>query len=172
MSDLPEPGSPYSGAVLIVSATALVVLLCIALVRPAGADARKPEPTVGPAEVAVRTVVGNVKDRIVVRDGPAQIDVWLFCEMSFDKMSEQIRGAISTRRALVGGFRISHWTWIEPDRTYLIDLVGPKQLRIRMTRHLKGTLLILPGIGSAKDAPRWTPPYRPLPLNMPHGPVR
>lgn len=166
-----EPGQPTSGPLLIAAALALPTLICASLIGQAGADSPSATAAVDPAEFAVRTFAATVDDRIVVRDGPAQLDVWLFAKVPFAELADRIRNAISTKKQLVGGYSFEGWTWIEPDRTYLIDVVGPTKVRVRMSRHLDGTLLVLPELGKAADAARWTPPYRPTPINMPHGPV-
>jgi hypothetical protein len=125
-----------------------------------------------PVEFALRAYCGPIADRIVVRDGPGKNDIWLFSSASFDEIAARVQRAISGRKELPGGLRFGSWTYIEPTKSYWIDMAGSAQTRVFMSRHLKGTLLVLHEIGNAAQAPSWTPPYRPLPIDLPHGPVR
>lgn len=129
-------------------------------------------PAMHPAEFAMRAFMAPIEESAVVRDGPASNDVWLFSGASFEAAAERARKAISTRQELPGGVRVAAWTYMEPTRSYWLELEGGTDVRVQMSRHLDGTLFILRGAGRADQAPRWAPPYRPLPIDLPHGPVR
>lgn len=121
-------------------------------------------------EVALVPVVEQVAKRLVLRNEQNLHDVWLVTRTDFEKVSEAIRQAISSKRALSGGLRIERWTWLEPDRSYVVDVAGGrKPWRFRLTRHMGGALLELYDAGAASDAARWAPPYRPKPILLPHG---
>lgn len=125
-----------------------------------------------PVEFALRAHCGPIDDRIAVRDGPGKTDIWLFSTTSFNEIAARVQRAISSGKELPGGLKFGNWTYIEPTKSYWIEIVGSAPTRVFMSRHLKGTLLIVHGIGRTDEAPQWTPPYRPLPIELPHGPVR
>ncbi len=129
--------------------------------------------TRGELELAVGPLAEPLQRRLVFRNDQNLYDVWLVSKLDFEKASEIYRQAISAKRPLSGGLRIERWTWIEPDRSYVLDIVGgEKPYRLRLTRHLGGSLLELENAGAARDAPRWAPPYRPRPVLLPHGITR
>ncbi len=129
--------------------------------------------TRGELESAFLPLVEPLKHRVVIRNEQNLYDVWLVSGLDFEKASELYRQAISAKRPLSGGLRIERWTWIEPDRSYVLDVGGgEKPYRLRLTRHLGGSLLELENAGVARDAPRWAPPYRPRPVLLPHGTTR
>jgi hypothetical protein len=129
--------------------------------------------TRGELESAILPLAEPLKRRVVIRNEQNLYDVWLISSLDFEKASEVYRLAISAKRSLSGGLRIERWTWIEPDRSYVLDVSGgEKPYRLRLTRHLNGSLLELENAGVARDAPRWAPPYRPRPLLLPHGSTR
>ena len=136
----------------------------------ASADKEAAAATRGELEVALTALTDPVARRVVVRNEQNQYDVWLISKLDFEKVSEVFRQAISAKRTLSGGLRIERWTWIDADRSYVLDVVGGvKPYRVRLTRHLAGAMLELEGAGAARDAPRWAPPYRPRPILLPHG---
>lgn len=122
------------------------------------------------AEAAAAEWVGPLEQRHVVRNGDGGLDVWLIGAAKFDDAVEAVRRALSAKKALQGGWRVDKWTYLEPDRSYLLDLSGSDMpLRMRLTRHLTGSLIELQQAGVAAEAPRWTPPFRPLPVLLLHG---
>ncbi len=133
------------------------------------------EPTVtrGPLETAVLSLAEPVTRRVVVRNEQNLYDVWLISKLAFEATGEAFRQAVSAKRTLPGGLHVASLTWIAPDRSYVLDVVGgDKPYRLRLTRHLAGSMLELENAGVARDAPRWAPPYRPRPLLLPHGMMR
>lgn len=152
-------------AVAVVCVVSAIALLPLAQQAPAPGS-------MSPEEFALSAYCGPITDRTVVRDGPASLDVWLFSSASFEDTADRIRRAISGRKELPGGVQVGSWTYMEPTRSYWVDLAGTSKARVLLTRHLKGSLLIVQGVGKVSEAPAWTPPYRPLPLDLPHGPVR
>lgn len=129
--------------------------------------------TRGELELAVSPLAEPLLRRLVFRNDQNLYDVWLISKIDFEKASELYRQSISAKRSLAGGLRIERWTWIEPDRSYVLDIAGgEKPYRLRLTRHLAGSLLELENAGVARDAPRWAPPYRPRPVLLPHGAAR
>jgi hypothetical protein len=136
----------------------------------APADKAEAPATRGELEVAMSELAGPLVRRAVVRNEQNLYDVWLISKLDFEKTSEVFRQAISAKRPLSGGLRIERWTWIDADRSYVLDVAGgAKPYRVRLTRHLGGAMLELESVGAAKDAPRWAPPYRPRPVLLPHG---
>jgi hypothetical protein len=126
-----------------------------------------------PLETALRTVSGPIEARRVVRDASGSVDVWLLASQGFDAAAELARAAVSSRRDLAAGHRLTRFTWIEPDRSYLIDLAGQgRTWRVRLTAHLQGTLWQIEGGGDVSEAPRWAPTWRPAPVLLRHGPAR
>lgn len=159
------------------SRLALSLLLGLAMgvaAVPAVSQAAEPlPPPRTEVEAAARAVVEPVERRLVVRGETGTYDVWLVSGLDFDQAVESARRAISSKQRFGQGFFIERWTWLEPDRSYLVDLGGgTRPWRMRLTRHLTGSLLEVLGAGEAAEAPRWTPPYRPRPVLLTHGPVR
>ena len=157
-------------------------LPCIVLSVSAPVWAQEPETanevaetpvTRGELESAIGPLVEPLKRRVVLRNEQNLYDVWLISGLDFEKASEVYRQAISAKRTLSGGLRIERWTWLEPDRSYVLDVAGgEKPYRLRLTRHLAGALLEMEGVGAARDSARWAPPYRPRPVLLPHGITR
>ncbi|GEM_PF-2748210 len=135
-------------------------------------DQAKTAAQMHPVEFAMRAFAAPIRDRTVIRNGPAQLDVWLFAGVKFETFAERVRSAISARRKLVGDVTIDRWTYFEPTRSYWLDIGGPHPGRVWMSRHADATLIIIPKVGDTASARPWTPPYRPLPIDLPHGPIR
>ena len=122
-----------------------------------------------PLESAVATWIAPVGQRLVVRNGDGGLDVWLIGGSPFDTAIEAIRRAVSARQPYDGGVRALGWTYLEPDRTYLVDArVAEEPVRLRLSRHMSGCLVELQQTGTAAEAPRWTPPFRPQPIALLH----
>lgn len=150
----------------------LLLLPALAVGQEAQPEVEAPTPQVhrSEGEEAILPLVDPVGKRFVLRNEQNLHDVWLISTLNFEKVAEAVRQAISTKRALPGGLRVDHWTWLEPDRSYVLELAGgTKPYRMRLTRHLNGSLLELENAGVPADAPRWAPPYRPRPILLPHG---
>lgn len=154
----------------VIAITALLALGAMGLVATASPPQRA--QTMHPAEFALRAFCAPIDDSVMVRDGPARTDVWLFSDIPFTTLAERVRKAISSRAALPGGLSFAGWTYMEPTRSYWIELNGQQTVRVFLSRHLDGSLLIIRGAGSARSAGHWAPPYRPPTINLPHGPVR
>lgn len=121
-------------------------------------------------ESAVATWIAPVAQRLVVRNADGGLDVWLIGAGPFDAAMEAVRHAATARTTYDGGVRAHGWTYLEPDRSYLVDAnVGDEPVRLRLTRHVKGTLVELQQTGTAAEAQRWVPPFRPQPVLMLHG---
>jgi hypothetical protein len=145
----------------------LLAGVCVAL--PVAAD----EPARTQAELAVSPLVEVVKARRTLRGDGGLHDVWLVSDGDFDHLAERARTWVSARKALDGGMRLERFTFLEPDRSYVLELAGGgRSWKLRLSRHLQGSLLELPGLGAAADAPRWAPPWRPEPPLLFHGPLR
>jgi hypothetical protein len=131
-----------------------------------------PEPRT-PVEAAARALLGSVSTRRVVWNDRGGLDLWLVSTVDFDRAAELARATVSSRRILDEGFRLEGFTWLEPDRSYLMDLKGgSRQFRVRLTAHLSGSLLEVHEGGDSASAPAWTPTWRPRPVMLRHGPVR
>lgn len=122
--------------------------------------------------VALTPLIEPIKARRVVRRGLVQADVWLISELGFDETATRVQKAISTQMALSGGFVLARWTYIDADRSYRLDVTGPRAVRVRLTRHLEGTLWELEAQGDAREAGKWAPPFRPRAIPLFHGPLR
>ncbi|MSP91032.1 MAG: hypothetical protein EXR79_04385 [Myxococcales bacterium] len=124
-----------------------------------------------PAEIAVTPLLAPVRARRVVRADPA--DLWLVTDTDFDRVVALAQKWVSARRPLDGGLRLERFTFLEPDRSYVLELAGgARPARLRLSRHLDGALLELQQVGDPREAPRWAPPWRPPPVVLWHGPVR
>lgn len=124
-------------------------------------------------EAAVHGLLKPVQQRITVRNDAGSYDLWLVSGLDFDRVTEYFRAAISAKKQLGPGLRVQPWTYLEPDRSYLMDLTGASRpYRLRLTRHLAGTMLEMLDAGEASDAPRWSPAYRAKPILLLHGAVR
>lgn len=176
------PRSPRLSAVGVLVFELLMPAAALILSVPTAAVAQEPAPAGpesgvggirGDLELAVTEMLQPLARRLVFRDDQNAYDVWLVAKLDFEQTAENFRQAISAKRQLASGFRIDRWTWLEPDHSYVIDVLGgPRPHRLRLTRHLTGALLELGGAGAADDAPRWAPPYRPRPILLPHGVAR
>jgi len=145
---------------------------CVLLALPL--RAAEPSPTAPRTEIeaAAQELVAPVQKRLTVRNDGGGYDVWLLTALDFEKTTEAVRVAISSKRLFSNKFRMDRWTYLEPDRSYLIDVVGASRpYRLRLTRHVTGSLLEVQDAGEAADAPRWTPTYRAQPVLLPHGAV-
>ena len=111
-----------------------------------------------------------LQQRLVVRNGDGGLDVWLVGATAFEVAVETVKRAVAARKTLDGGITLQRWTYLEPDKSWLLDLqVADEALRLRLTRHVTGSLFELQQTGTAAEAPRWTPPYRPQPVYLLHG---
>ncbi|MBM4346071.1 MAG: hypothetical protein FJ100_22085 [Deltaproteobacteria bacterium] len=136
----------------------------------AGTALADPPALRSPLESAVATWIAPVAQRLVVRNADGGLDVWLVGAGPFDAAIEAVRKAASARTAYDGGVRARGWTWLEPDKSYLVETsVGDDMVRLRLTRHGRGALVELQQTGTASEAPRWVPPYRPQPVLLLHG---
>lgn len=156
----------------------LLVLLVAALpaaaaeppAAPAAVDPLAPRTEV---EATLQALVGPIRRRHVVRNEAGRFDVWLVSELGFEPASKALHAAVGSKRPLGEGMRLEQVTWVEPDRSYRIEIAGGgRRLQARLTRHLKGALLECEDLGDPGDAPRWTPPWRTLPLLLWHGPAK
>ncbi|MSQ82954.1 MAG: hypothetical protein EXR77_08560 [Myxococcales bacterium] len=121
-------------------------------------------------ETAVSSWVAPLQQRLVVRNGDGGLDVWLIGATAFEVAVETVKRAVAARKTLDGGITLQRWTFLEPDKSWLLDLqVADEALRLRLTRHVTGSLFELQQTGTAAEAPRWTPPYRPQPVYLLHG---
>lgn len=155
----------------------------LAMARSAAADppaaagtgavhAALPEPKTA-VESAARALLGSVSARRVVGNDRGGFELWLVSTVDFDRAAELARATVSSRRTLDEGFRLEGFTWLEPDRSYLMDLKGGGRLfRVRLTAHLSGSLLEVHDGGDATSAPVWAPTWRPRPVLLRHGPAR
>jgi hypothetical protein len=141
-----------------------------ALLVDASPGSAEPLSLRSPLEAAVATWIAPVAQRLVVRNADGGLDVWLVGAGPFDAAMQAVRKAASARTTYDGGARAHGWTYLEPDRSYLVEaVVGEDPVRLRLTRHVTGTLVELQQTGTAAEAPRWVPPFRPLPVLMLHG---
>ena len=130
-------------------------------------------PHIDPAETALGLFAQPIRSRRVVRSDSNDLDVWLVSDASFETTGARLRRAAAVSLALPGGFKVVRATWLDPDQTWWVDAEGgDRAFRMTASRHRKGTLFVLRGLGHKADAPPWAPPYRPLPINLPHGPLR
>ncbi len=131
-----------------------------------------PRPSSHPAEQAVRQLGKTVIERQVVRADSGQFDVWMFSDAPFKLLLERARFVMTNAVQLRGEFKVEALQVSEHDRSVEARLIGPKPVKVWLSAHLSGSLLVIRGAGSAAEAPPWAPPYRPLPLELPHGPIR
>jgi len=156
----------------------ILLLSTLLLLLPLGVFARVPRdvlPTAAKSavEAAVQGMLKPVRQRLTVRNDAGSYDLWLISGLDFDRVTEYFRAAISAKKQLGPGLQVQPWTYLEPDRSYLMDLTGASRpYRLRLTRHLAGTMLEMLDAGEASDAPRWSPAYRAKPILLPHGAVR
>jgi len=155
----------------------LVGAAIIACAAPGHAENPTPPATGGVAATtdigaALTPLVEPIKSRRVVRHGLIRADVWLISELGFDDTATRVQKAISTQMELSGGFKLARWTYIDADRSYRLDVTGPRAVRVRLTKHLQGTLWELESQGDVREAGKWAPPFRPRPIPLFHGPLR
>ena len=123
-------------------------------------------------EAAAQELLAPLGRRLTVRNDAGTHDVWLYSSLDFEKASEAFRVAISSKRLFSKVFRFERWTYLEPDRSYLIDVSGgSRPYRMRLTRHRGGSLLEVFEVGEIADAPRWSPTWRSQPVLLPHGAI-
>ncbi len=136
-------------------------------------DAVGTQPPAGhPSEPAARQLGKKVMQRFVVRTDAGGFDVWMISNAPFKRLAERAQFVAAGSVQLRGGYRLDGVQKNERDRSIRARLLGSSPVNISMVPQSDGSLLILHGAGSAAEAPPWAPPYRPLPLDLPHGPVR
>lgn len=149
--------------------------------EPGSSVATTPSATIAPdplaprseVEASLHALVAPLRRRHVVRNEAGRFDVWLVSDLGFEQVSKALHGAVGSKRPLGDGMRLEQVTWVEPDRSYRVEGAGGgRTLRLRLTRHLKGAMVECEDLGDAADAPRWTPPWRTLPLLLWHGPAK
>ena len=119
------------------------------------------------------TLVCNpIRQRKVVRVGRERADVWLFSGRSFDALKQRIGRIIDAALELPSGHRLQRWGAMDDANTFEIQVKGSEVARVRIHRHLDGALVIIAGIAKTAKMPPWLSPYRPAPVNLPHGPLR
>lgn len=121
-------------------------------------------------EAAAHELLTPVVSRLVLRSADGGLELWLISDRPFESAVAELRRAISAKRALRGGFALQGWTYVDADRSGLLELVGggaPR--RLRLTRHLQGSLLQIQDGADASEAPRWLPPFRPQAQPLTHG---
>lgn len=124
----------------------------------------------GDVEGAVASLLPTVVRRQVVRTSDGSLNVWLLSDLDYEKSVEAVRKALSARKVLRANLRIERWSYLESDRSWLIDVAGDERpWRLRLSRHLAGSLVEVQDVGEATDAPRWSPPLRPLFVPLLHG---
>jgi len=135
---------------------------------PAGAAAPPPRD---PVEACAASLVGAPDSRAVVRTSEGA-DVWWFGGLAFDQSIALARRAISNKRVFDGQLRLDRWTPIDADRSVRLEIVGAaRPYRLRLSRHLGGTLVVIEGGADPASAPAWLPPFRPRPILILHGPI-
>ena len=152
--------------------TLLLTALCLGLAAPVHAAAPSPTAPRTEVEAAAQELVAPIQRRLTVRNDSGGYDVWLLTALNFEKATEAVRVAISSKRLFSNKFKMERWTYLEPDRSYLIDVSGgSRPYRLRLTRHMTGSLIEVQDAGEAADAPLWTPTYRAQPVLLPHGAI-
>lgn len=123
-------------------------------------------------EAAAQSLLAPLAQRHVVRDAEGGLVLWLISDMAFEKAVAEVRRTISTKRTLRDAFTLENWTYVDADRSGLLELAGGSApRRLRLTRHLHGVLLEVQGGADASEAPRWLPPFRPQAAPLMHGPM-
>ncbi len=126
----------------------------------------------GDAEATVDLLWPNVVSRRVVRTSDGSLNVWLRSDAEFERAVESLKKAQTGKKVLRGGLRIVRSAFLDGDKSYLLDLAGGERpWRLRLSRHLSGSLIEVQDLGEASDAPRWTPPLRPALILLPHGSI-
>lgn len=145
------------------------------------AIAAEPPPEMGSTDVAPRTALEEavqglaqpVTRRLGVRRHQGGVDLWLFSSASWELVGEEMRTAVSSRRTLAGKFTLDRWTYVEPDHSYVADVLGGSTpYKVRLTQHLKGSLVEIVDAGEPADTPRWSPTWRQRPVLFLHGGMR
>lgn len=137
------------------------------------APAHAQEPGLGAKtelEAAAQALIAPIAQRHVVRGAEGGLELWLISDVAFEKAVAEARRSISTKRPLHGAFSLEKWTYVDADRSGLMELVGGSApRRLRLTRHLHGVLLEVQDGADASEAPRWLPPFRPQAQPLMHG---
>ncbi len=123
-------------------------------------------------EAAAQELIQPVRGRHVQRSPDGGLELWLITDKPFEQSVAELRRAISSKRSLRGMFTLQNWTYVDADRSGLLELVGGSSpRRLRLTRHLQGSLLQIADGADSSEAPRWLPPFRPQALPLLHGPL-
>lgn len=123
-------------------------------------------------EAAAQALIAPIAQRHVVRGAEGGLELWLISDVAFEKAVAEVRRTISTKRVLRGTFTLEKWTYVDSDRSGLLELAGGSSpRRLRLTRHLQGVLLEVQDGAGADEAPRWLPPFRPQAQPLLHGPM-
>ncbi len=153
-------------------ASAAVVMAVGAGIAPQNASA-DPAAALAPRtelEAAAQELLAPVTGRHVLRSPDGGLELWLISDQPFEKSVAELRRAISAKRSLRGGFSLQSWTYVDADRSGLLELAGGSApRRLRLTRHLQGSLLQIQDGADAAEAPRWLPPFRPQAVPLFHG---
>ncbi len=121
-------------------------------------------------EAAAQALIAPIAQRHVVRGADGGLNLWLLSDLAFEKAVAEARRAISAKRPLRGSFALENWTYVDADRSGLMDLVGgTAPRRLRLTRHLHGVLMEVQDGADASESPRWLPPFRPQANPLMHG---
>ncbi len=124
----------------------------------------------GDVEASAELLWPNIVHRRVVRTSDGSLNVWLRSDADFERAVQSLQKAQAGKKLLKGGLRIVRSALLDGDKSYLLDLAGgDRPWRLRLSRHLTGTQIEVQDLGEASDAPRWTPPLRPVPILLPHG---
>lgn len=163
------------------SASVAVALASTVYLYAAPVLASEPPPEMGSTDVAPRTALEEavqslmqpVVRRLGVRSHQGSVDLWLFSSAGWEQVGEDMRAAVSARRTLAGKFTLDRWTYVEPDHSYVADVLGGSvPYKIRLTQHQKGALVEVIDAGEPADTPRWSPTWRQRPVLFTHGAMR
>ena len=170
LCSLTHPMTTFGGAA---SLLALVLMPAVALATPPTEMGTADTTPRTALEEAVQVLAEPVSRRLAVRSYDGSFDLWLVTRATLDQVTEQMRVAATSKKQLAGQFSLDRWTYVEPDHSYVVDILGASQpYKIRLTKHLQGALIEMVGAGESADAPRWSPPWRPQPLVFLHGPMK
>lgn len=121
-------------------------------------------------EASAQELLTPITGRHVLRSPDGGLELWLISDQPFEKSVAELRRAISAKRSLRGGFTLQNWTYVDADRSGLLELAGGSApRRLRLTRHLQGSLLQIQDGADGSEAPRWLPPFRPQAAPLFHG---